>query len=171
MMIEKPFQQPSVMAAQRSFAQVPAADTERSTFDRSHAHKTTFDAGKLIPIFLDEVLPGDTHTLNSRVFARLATPLKPFMDNVYLDVHYFFVPMRLLWEHWQEFCGERKSPDDDPSTYTIPTILWDPYNDPGGPGSGYGGGTTVGQQFGLSPVQELTGNGVEVSVLPFRGLS
>ena len=119
-MAEKYFQQPSVMSAQQHFSMVPRSEIQRSKFDRSHALKTTFDAGKCIPIFLDEVLPGDTFTMNQTGFTRLATPLKPIMDNLYLDVQFFFVPMRLVWDNWQAFMGERKNPDDDPSVFTVP---------------------------------------------------
>lgn len=119
-MKEKYFTQPSVMNAQQHFSQVPSADIQRSRFDRSHALKTTFDAGSLIPIFVDEVLPGDTFSLSTTAFARLATPLKPIMDNIYLDMHFFFVPNRLLWDNWQKFMGERPTPDFDPNTLSMP---------------------------------------------------
>lgn len=118
--MSKKFSQPSVMSAQQRFSTVPTANVSRSTFDRSHAYKTTFNAGRLYPVYVDEVLPGDTFDLNSTAFARLATPLKPIMDNLYLDTHFFFVPYRLVWDHWQEFMGERKSPNDDPNDYTLP---------------------------------------------------
>lgn len=124
MLRETYFQQPSVMTAQEHFSQVPRAEIPRSRFDRSHAYKTTFDAGYLVPVYVDEVLPGDTFTVSQTCFARLATPLKPFMDNLYIDTQYFFVPYRLVWDNWQKFCGERASPDDD-IDYTIPqTRLW-----------------------------------------------
>jgi hypothetical protein len=119
-MFDKPFVQPSVMTAQEHFSQVPSAEIPRSKFDRSHACKTTFDAGNLIPVYVDEVLPGDTFTMNTTAFARLATPLKPIMDNMYMDVHFFFVPNRLLWENWTKFMGERPTPDFDPNTLSMP---------------------------------------------------
>jgi hypothetical protein len=93
----------------------------RTKFDRSHVYKTTFDAGKLIPIFVDEVLPGDTTRMSVNYFARLATPIKPIMDNIYLDWFFFFVPNRLVWEHWQNFCFEQEDPDDN-TDYVIPTV-------------------------------------------------
>lgn len=111
-MRERIFQQPSVMTAQQHFSQVPSAEIPRSRFDRSHDLKTTFDAGELVPVFVDEVLPGDTFDMESTAFARLATPLKPIMDNLYLDTHFWFVPYRLLWQNWERFCGERVTPDD-----------------------------------------------------------
>lgn len=119
-MKEQYFAQPSVMNAQQHFSQAPSADIERSRFDRSHAVKTTFDAGFLIPIYVDEVLPGDTFTMTTTAFARLATPLKPVMDNMYLDIHFFFCPNRLAWTDWTKFMGERVNPDDDPNDYTVP---------------------------------------------------
>jgi hypothetical protein len=94
---------------------------KRTKFDRSHVYKTTFDSGKLIPVFVDEVLPGDTARMSVNYFARLATPIKPIMDNIYLDWFFFFVPNRLVWEHWQNFCFEQEDPDDN-TDYVIPTI-------------------------------------------------
>lgn len=102
-----------------TFAQVPSANIQRSTFDRSHAVKTTFDAGKLIPVFVDEILPGDTFNLRMNGFARMATPLKPIMDNMYLDTHFFAVPIRLIWDNWQKFNGEQTNPDDS-TDFTVP---------------------------------------------------
>ena len=107
---------------EHDFARVPSVDIPRSSFNRSHCVKTTFDEGKLVPFFLDEVLPGDTFDLKATLFARLATPIVPFMDNVYLDTFFFFVPNRLLWEHWQQFCGQRDHPQDDPTRLMIPTL-------------------------------------------------
>ncbi len=112
--------QPSVMSHQ--FSQVPAAEIPRSSFDRSHGHKTTFDAGYLVPVFQDEALPGDTFNLKMTAFARLATPLHPFMDNMYLDTFFFAVPMRLLWNNWQKFNGEQTDPGDSTS-FVIPQIV------------------------------------------------
>lgn len=98
----------SVMSHQ--FSQVPKADIQRSSFDRSHGLKTTFDSGWLIPIFCDEVLPGDSHSLDMTGFARLATPIKPVMDNMFMETFFFFVPARLCWENFTEFMGEEASP-------------------------------------------------------------
>ena len=108
----------SVMS--HNFSQIPKADIQRSSFDRSHGVKTTFDAGKLIPILVDEALPGDTFKLNMTAFARLATPINPIMDNLYMDTHFFAVPMRLLWDNWQKFNGEQIDPGDS-IDYLIPT--------------------------------------------------
>ena len=119
-MSEKYFEQPSVMTAQDHFSRVPKAEIERSRFDRSSGLKTTYDAGNLTPVFLDEVLPGDTYHMKATLFSRLATPLKPVMDNAFQDVHFFFVPSRLVWDHWVNFMGERANLADDPKDYSIP---------------------------------------------------
>lgn len=103
------------------FSDAPAMYMRRTKFDRSHVYKTTFNSGKLIPVFVDEVLPGDTTRMSINYFARLATPIKPIMDNIYLDWFFFFVPNRLVWEHWQNFCFEQEDPDDN-TDYVIPTI-------------------------------------------------
>ncbi len=109
---------PSVM--KHDFSRVPAAEIPRSSFDRTHGHKTTFNAGYLVPIFIDEALPGDTFSLNLSIFARLATPLHPIMDNLRMDYQFFAVPKRLLWENWQKFNGEQENPGDS-TDYLIPT--------------------------------------------------
>lgn len=108
-------------ANQSHFAAVPRAEIQRSKFDCSHGYKTTFDAGLLIPIYVDEALPGDTFNLNMTAFARLATPLKPTMDTMWLETFFFFVPNRLIWENWQRFNGEQDNPDDS-TDFLIPQI-------------------------------------------------
>ena len=96
-------------AQQHQFAEVPHADIQRSTFDRSHGLKTTFNAGELIPIYVDEALPGDTFSCNLTAFSRLATPIHPTMDNAFMDSHFFAVPVRLVWDDFEEFMGETKT--------------------------------------------------------------
>ena len=103
------------------FSVVPNAEIQRSKFDRSHGLKTTFDAGLLIPVFVDEVLPGDTFNLSMSAFGRLATPIKPVMDNIYLDSFFFFVPNRLVWDDWERFNGEQVNPGDS-TDFLIPTL-------------------------------------------------
>jgi hypothetical protein len=93
----------------KQFVEVPRADIQRSTFDRSFGHKTTFDCGELIPIYADEMLPGDTFSCNLTAFARLATPIHPTMDNAFMDTHFFAVPVRLIWDDFEEFMGETKT--------------------------------------------------------------
>ena len=110
---------PNVMRRSSRFARVPTADIPRSVFDRSHALKTTFDAGWLVPVFIDEALPGDTFNLRMNAFARLSTPLKPLMDNLYLDTFFFAVPYRHVWDNWEKFNGAQEDPGDS-TDYTIP---------------------------------------------------
>lgn len=142
------------------FSDAPAMYMKRTKFDRSHVYKTTFDSGKLIPIFVDEVLPGDTTRMSVNYFARLATPIKPIMDNIYLDWFFFFVPNRLVWEHWQNFCFEQEDPDDN-TDYVIPTV-----SAPGNSENAYIG--SLWDYFGL-PVN-TSGNISGISALPFRGV-
>lgn len=104
-----------------NFSQVPRANIPRSSFNRSHGLKTTFNAGYLIPIFVDEALPGDTFNLKMTTFARLATPITPIMDNVFLDSFFFAVPIRLIWDNWQKFNGEQVDPGDSTS-YLVPVV-------------------------------------------------
>lgn len=103
------------------FSQVPKAQIPRSAFNRSHGHKTTFNAGDLVPVFVDEVLPGDTFSLSSSFLARLSTPIVPSMDNLYLDCFFFFVPNRLLWSNWVKLMGEQLNPGDS-TDYLVPQV-------------------------------------------------
>lgn len=105
-----------------TFSEVPKAEIPRSSFDRSHGHKTTFNAGFLIPIFVDEVLPGDTFKLNMTGFARLATPIFPLMDNMFMDTQFFAVPIRLVWDNWTKFNGEQVDPGDS-TDFLVPQIV------------------------------------------------
>lgn len=142
------------------FSDAPAMYMKRTKFDRSHVYKTTFNSGKLIPVFIDEVLPGDTTRMSINYFARLATPIKPIMDNIYLDWFFFFVPNRLVWEHWQNFCFEQEDPDDS-TDYVIPTV-----SSTGNSGNAYIG--SLWDYFGL-PVN-TSGNLSGINALPFRGV-
>lgn len=103
------------------FSQVPKAQIPRSRFNRSHGYKTTFDAGYLVPIFVDEVLPGDTFNLNATLFARVATLISPIMDNMYIDTFWFYVPERLVFANFQKMLGEQENPDDS-TDFIFPTL-------------------------------------------------
>lgn len=120
-------------STQHLFSQIPSTQIPRSVFDRSHGYKSTFNSGFLVPFYVDEVLPGDSFKLTATLFARLATPIVPFMDNLYLETFFFFVPNRLVWDNWQKFNGEQKNPTDS-TDFLIPTVsgtnvqnqtLWD----------------------------------------------
>lgn len=114
---------PSVMKHQFSIA--PHITTPRSTFNRSHGVKTTFDSGYLYPFFVEEVLPGDTHNLRTAGFARMSTPIFPVMDNIFLETFYFFVPSRLLWTNFKKMMGEQENPGDSVD-YTTPQVTIEP---------------------------------------------
>lgn len=106
---------------QHLFSQIPSTNIQRSVFDRTHQHKSTFDAGYLVPFYCDEILPGDSFKINATVFARLNTPIVPIMDNLYLDTFFFYVPTRLLWKNWKKFNGEQKNPGDS-IDFLVPTF-------------------------------------------------
>ena len=127
------------------FSQVPQATIPRSSFNRSHGLKTTFDAGYLIPIYVDEALPGDTFNLRASLFGRLATPIKPIMDNLFLETFFFFVPNRLLWDNWQKFNGEQDNPGDS-TDFTVPGVQF---------GAGVTQGS-LGDYFGLPLGSSMT---------------
>lgn len=137
------------------FANVPDVQIPRSRFERKSGHKTTLDAGYLVPIFVDEVLPGDSHKLNLHMFGRLATPLKPVMDNMFLDYFFFFVPSRLLWDNWERFNGAQDDPGDS-TDFTVPVVTT--------PNGGYALGS-IADYFAL-PI-EIDGM-PDVNALPFR---
>ena len=109
----------SVMKHQ--FSETPKANIQRSTFNRSHGYKTALDAGYLVPFLVDECLPGDTFKVRSTLFGRLATPITPIMDNLFLDTFYFAVPIRLLWENWERFNGAQDDPEDS-TDYLVPVV-------------------------------------------------
>ena len=134
----------------------PSANISRSVFDCSHGHKTTFDAGWLIPIYVDEALPGDTFSLRANMFARMGSPLQyPVMDNMFLETFFFEVPVRQIWDNWQKFNGEQDNPGDS-TDYLIPTMT-------APAGSGYAEGTIY-DHMGIP-----TGvPGLEHSALPLR---
>ncbi|WNK12424.1 MAG: major capsid protein [Microvirus sp.] len=133
---------PSVSSHQ--FAMVPKSDIPRSRFAMQKTYKTTFNAGLLIPILVEEVLPGDTYNVKSTHFARLSTPLKPFMDNLHYETFFFFVPNRLTWANWVKFMGEQDQPGDSIS-YTIPVTTSPVGGWPIGSIADYMGLPTVGQ--------------------------
>lgn len=107
---------------QHNFAKAPQALLQRSKFNRSFSIKTTFDAGKIYPLFWDEILPGDTYKCDLKAFCRFSTLLFPLMDNVWCDVFYFFIPNRLVWDNWVRLCGEQDNPSDT-TNYLVPNMV------------------------------------------------
>jgi len=104
-----------------NFSRVPQVSISRSQFISKYKHTTAINAGLIYPFFVDEVLPAATFNDHFTLFARLATPIKPIMDNMYLDTFYFYVPNRLLWDNWERFMGSQDNPDDT-TDYLVPTI-------------------------------------------------
>lgn len=141
------------------FAMIPRAEIPRSAFNIQTTHKTTFNGGQLIPMFVDEILPGDTFSVKATIFARLATPITPVMDNLHCDTFWFFVPNRLVWDNWQKFMGEQTNPGDSTS-YVIPKMT--------SPVNGYPV-LSLFDYFGLPTAgQVLAGNTTQNSALPLR---
>lgn len=143
------------------FSLLPSINIGRSTFDRSSSVKTTFNAGDVIPFYVEEVLPGDTFNVKTSKVVRMQTLLTPVMDNVYLDTYYFFVPNRLVWDHWKEFCGENTESAWIPQTeYTIPQITA-PISEDGNDGWAVG---TIADYMGIPTMVPS----LSVNALPFR---
>ena len=149
------------------FSMIPRADIPRSTFVTTHTHKSTFSASYLIPIHVDEVLPGDVHQGNVTIFARLATPLFPIMDQLSLETFFFFVPNRLIWTNWVKMMGERQNPSDSIS-FTVPQIQ--------SPAGGFAPTTagpasvpSIWDYMGIPCAGQIPGgNTIDVNALPFR---
>ena len=139
-----------------SFAEVPRANIQRSSFNRSHGYKTTFDADYLIPVFVDDIIPGDTFNCNMNFFARVATPLYPFMDNMYLESFFFFVPYRLVWDNWEKMHGAQDDPGDS-IDFTVPKVTNAAFN--------VTSSNAIHDYFGLPWTTVLN---TDVSALPYR---
>uniref|UniRef100_A0AAU8B8Q1 Major capsid protein n=1 Tax=Dulem virus 142 TaxID=3145619 RepID=A0AAU8B8Q1_9VIRU len=139
------------------FATLPSVDIGRSTFDRSHSVKTSFNVGDVVPFYIDEVLPGDTFDVDTSRVVRMQSLLTPVMDNIYLDTYFFFVPNRLVWSHWRELNGENTESAWIPQTeYTVPQIT--------SPAEGGWDVGTIADYFGIP-----TGvSGLSVNAMPFR---
>lgn len=153
----KNFRAPKVDIHQ--FAMVPKADIPRSSFRMQHQHKTTIGASLLVPIYVQEVLPGDSFNVTMRAFIRLSTPVFPIMDNFDLESFFFFVPNRLVWNHWYKFMGEQDNPGDSIS-FSIPQIV--------SPVNGFAQ-FSVYQYMGVPAAgQTAVGNTLSISALPLR---
>ncbi len=143
---------------EHTFSEVPRAEIPRSSFNRSHGYKTAFDCDYLIPVLVDDLIPGDTFNVNMSFFARLATPLFPIMDNMYLESFFFFCPYRLVWENWERMHGAQDDPTDS-IDFTVPT-----FSSTSAVAEG-----SIADYFGL-PIGS-TNAYTEVSALPFRAFN
>lgn len=138
------------------FAQNPVASIGRSSFNRNSSVKTTFNAGDMVPFYVDEVLPGDTFSIDTSKVVRMQTPLTPIMDNIYLDTYYFFVPNRLVWKHWPNLMFENTKSAWAPETvYSVPQVT--------APSGGWSVGTIADYMGIPTGVQ-----GLSVNAMPFR---
>jgi hypothetical protein len=145
-----------------NFSQAPSIDAPRSQFDLSHGNKTTFNAGELIPVFHTEVVPGDSFNLKMTAFARLATPLFPIMDNMFMDSHFFFVPYRLIWDNSKKFFGEQTDPGDS-IDFTMPVLSGNTFDaDPEGPTDISRIMDYMGIPTGIDP------DDIDINALPYR---
>ena len=142
---------------QSHFAISPSANIQRSKFDRTSGLKTTFNASDLVPIFVDEALPGDTFNLKASFFARLNTPITPIMDNLFFETFFFEVPVRQVWDNWEKFNGAQENPGDS-TDYLIPTCT--------SPIGGYDS-ESLQDYMGIPP----TIGTLEHSALPFRAVN
>lgn len=158
------FSQPkNKSVSQHSFAMIPRSDVPRSVFNRDHTHKTSFNAGRLIPMYLDEILPGDSVNIDMATFTRFSPNalLFPMMDNVHMDAFFFFVPTRLLWTNFQRFMGERTPNTDSSTDFLVPVT------------SPIAGGVpigSIGDYFGLPTVETQVSGSIEPVSLPGRAL-
>lgn len=151
------YSQPSNMPAQKNFSVVPQAQIQRSVFNRSHARKQTFNSDQLVPILVDEVLPGDSFDLRANLFARLSSSMEfPIMDNLHLDTFFFFVPNRIIWDNWEKFMGAQDNPSDS-TDFTVPTLSYDEAFSTG----------EITDFMGVPPNMYSAGN-TFLSALPFR---
>lgn len=138
------------------FSQLPNVDISRSRFDRSSSVKTSFNVGSLVPFYVDEVLPGDTFKVKTSKVVRMQPLVAPIMDNIYLDTYYFFVPNRLVWDHWRQLMGENTESAWIPKTeYSVPQVT--------SPSGGWSIGS-IADYMGIPTGIE----GLSVNALPFR---
>lgn len=138
------------------FGQTPSIDQKRSKFEESHSHKTSFNTGDIIPVFVDaDILPGDTVQMDMAELIRMATPIYPIMDNLYMDIYWFFVPHRLVWDHWAAFWGENDDPWTQTTSYEIPQLE--------APSGGWTEGT-IADYMGIPTKVD----GISINALPMR---
>ena len=138
------------------FSQIPRANIRRARFKRDYSNTTTINEGDIVPIYVDEVLPGDTVSLTQNSLVRMATPIYPVMDNCYMDIYYFFCPNRLVWEHWENLMGQNDDSYWAPKTeYSVPQLT--------APSGGWKQGT-IADYMGI-PTKV---SNISINALPFR---
>lgn len=141
------------------FSMIPRSEIPRSVFRLRHSYKTTFDAGQLVPIYCEEMVPGDEFRGQMHAIARLATPITPFMDDLTFESFFFFCPNRLVWDNWIKLMGEQKNPGDSIS-FNVPQVVT--------PAGGYAA-NSIFDYFGLPTAGQVgAGNTVSHSAIPLR---
>lgn len=156
--------------AETYFSELPSVDIKRSIFNMPFNHKTSFNVGELIPFYCLEVVPGDTHQIRTSIVARLQTLLTPMMDSMYLETFYFFVPNRLVWDHWKNFMGENEDGPwiQDQVKYYVPFL-----NPPEEGNYQHWNSGTIADYFGVplsySVIPGLHEPSIAPMALPFRG--
>lgn len=151
------------------FSEMPSAEIKRSTFDRSFSHKLSGNTGDIIPIFFDEILPGDTVQMSSSKIIRFQTMLTPVMDNIYADVYWFFVPNRLVWDHWEQLMGANYTSAWTPqASYSTPLIAVPPKAGEGDTPNNNKVGTLL-DYFGFPVELSDQTDPIDISALPVRG--
>ena len=143
--------------AELHYSNLPSIDISRCSLTKSHDVKDTFNCGELIPIYHDDLVPGTTVKMKMSEVVRMMTPIAPVMDNAYMDISFYFVPYRLIWDHWVNFMGENDTaPWAQSNNYEIPKVTI--------PTGGYAKGSLA-DHFGI-PTKVAAGK--KINALPFR---
>ena len=149
---------------ERHFNQVPETHVSRTRFKRDQNILTTFDAGRLIPFYVDEVLPGDTFSVDTAAIIRMTTPKYPVMDDAYIDIYYFFCPNRILWDNFKRFMGEAdETPWMPTQTYKVPKIRINGHTGVKAPQVG-----SILDYMGVPAERIEEGTNTEINALPIR---
>nr|DAQ35352.1 MAG TPA: Major capsid protein [Microviridae sp.] len=156
---------------ERHFNNIPQMKTSRSRFKMKQDIKLTLNAGKLIPFYIAETLPGDTFSVDTKGICRMSTPIYPVMDNCYLDIYYFHVPMRIVWDHAKEFFGENNdSAWVQKTEYTIPKVRIGDKKNEAGAVRDMPDENTICDYLGIPTkvIKKGTKDEIKVNALPFR---
>ena len=149
--------------AEKNFAITPSVSISRSKFLRTSTHKTSFNLGAIVPLYVDEVLPGDTRSIDVASLIRMSTPIAPIMDDIEMELFAFFVPNRIVWTNWKKFMGESPTAGYQAWNGTYPYVTLEDNESYMADGSEH----AIGKYMGLG--QSTSSGGTRVSALPLRG--
>ena len=149
--------------AEKNFAITPSVSISRSKFLRTSTHKTSFNLGAIVPLYVDEVLPGDTRSIDVASLIRMSTPIAPIMDDIEMELFAFFVPNRIVWTNWKKFMGESPTAGYQAWNGTYPYVALEDYETYMTAGMEH----VIGKYMGLG--QSTAAGGTRVSALPLRG--